>query len=171
MYNSPLLSVLPQLRWKRTRLNPRRAPVRLLIVSICNLLLILQSLPPPSHLRDGSACPGSRTSTSGHLSGSTCPTPPNWEYPGRGGHRSQSPFSSGDRAPLHPTSPPTLLLIFLYLVILDLKKNKVLKRKRKKKVGWRGGWMAGSPVTAGEWRSRAVATSPWVFPAWRGRAS
>ena len=37
--------------------------------------------------------------------------------------------------------------------------------------GWRGGWVEGRPVTAGEWRSRAVATSPWVFPAWRGRAS
>ena len=35
------------------------------------MLLVLQSLPPPSHLRDGSACPGSRTSSSGHLSGST----------------------------------------------------------------------------------------------------
>ena len=50
-----------------------------------------------SHSRDGSAGPGSRTSTSGHLSGSTCPTPPSWEYPGRGGHRSRSPFSSGGR--------------------------------------------------------------------------
>ena len=49
--------------------------------AICNLLLILQSLPPPSHLRDGFASPRSRTSTSGHLSGSTCPTPPNWEEP------------------------------------------------------------------------------------------
>ena len=29
--------------------------------SICNLLFILQSLPPPSHSRDGSACPESRT--------------------------------------------------------------------------------------------------------------
>ena len=29
-----------------------------------------KSLPPPSHSRDGSACPESRTSTSGHLSGS-----------------------------------------------------------------------------------------------------
>ena len=49
----------------------------------CNLLLILQSLPPPSHLRDGSAGPRSRTSTSGHLSGSSCPLSPSWEYPGR----------------------------------------------------------------------------------------
>ena len=78
-----------------------------------NLLLVLQSLPPPSHLRDGSACPGSRTRSNGHLSGSTCPTPPSWEYPGRGGHRSRSPFSSGDRATLHPTFPPPKISLFL----------------------------------------------------------
>ena len=34
-----------------------------------------------------------------------------------------------------------------------------------------GGWMEGCPVAAGEWRLRAVAASPWVFPAWWGRAS
>ena len=35
-----------------------------------------------------------------------------------------------------------------------------------------GDWVVGGgPVTAGEWRLRAVAAPPWVFPAWWGRAS
>merc|ERR1712139_180868 len=60
---------------------------------ICNLLLVLQSLPPPSHSRDGSACPQSRTSTSGHLSGSTCPAS---QSPGKPRARRRPPLSSSD---------------------------------------------------------------------------
>ena len=106
---------------------------------ICDLLLILQSLPPPSHSRDGSACPESRTSTSGHLSGSTCPTPPSWEYPGRGGHRSRSPFSSGDRATLHPTAPPPKTR-------LSIKKKKNLVERELCEEHFRFGDMACTPM-------------------------
>ena len=63
--------------------------------AICNLLLVLQSLPPPSHLRDGSACPGSRTSTSGHLSGSTGPAS---QSPGKPRARQRPPLSSSSDA-------------------------------------------------------------------------
>ena len=45
-------------------------------------------------------------------------------------------------------------------------------QKEKKEFLVEGDWVVGGgPVTAGEWRLRAVAAPPWVFPAWRGRAS
>jgi len=71
------------------------------------LLLELQKPPAPVALQ-GRLClsgkPHEYKRSLVWLNLSTCPTPPSWENPGWGGHRSRSPFSSGDRAPLNPTS-------------------------------------------------------------------
>ena len=61
-----------------------------------------KSLPPPSHLRDGSACPGSRTSTSGQLSGSTGPAS---QSPGKPRARRRPPLSSSDAGHTNTPTP------------------------------------------------------------------
>ena len=62
-----------------------------------------------------------------------------------------------------PASPVTITTFFFLYFLLREEFSHLLVE---------GDWVVGGgPVAAGEWRLRAVAAPPWVFPGWRGRAS